>query len=67
MPGMRFGSILTDWDARDQPAPGSYVNKYSFCFVGGGFQVLRQRVPFVEVRSISMAKITGSSVSGILF
>lgn len=46
----------------------SYINKYSFCFVGGGvLQVLRQRVLFVEVRSISIAKIAGSSVSGILF
>lgn len=37
-------------------------------FVGGrGFQVLRQRVLFEEGRSISMAKIMVSSVSGVLF
>lgn len=36
MPGKRFGSILADWDAWDQPVPGSsYINKYSFCFVLG--------------------------------
>lgn len=43
MPGERSGSGAGSLGAGDRPAPGSHVNKYSFC-VFGGLPRRRQRV-----------------------